>query len=836
MKKILSLMLFLMLAVSVFAVPANRRPVVVKQSDGTMLTIVMHGDEALHYYTTLDGKYIVKGECGDYCYATFSNGGFVSTGVLAHNKDERNDAEKELLDGIDYNALGDAVSETHMARSARYRSAISTRSASASGNSITKGDVLVPVLLVEFNDVKFAHTKEDIDKLLNEPNYKYNCGVLGVEGYGSARDYFIAQSGGQFTPKFVVTDIVTLTHNMEYYGGNNSAGTDKNPQAMISKGIEKADPSIDFSQFDNNGDGEVEFLYCIYAGYSEANGANANTVWPHQWSLSAGGSKKKADGVFCDVYACSSELNMTEAYEKEYGKWLAGIGTLCHEFSHILGLHDVYDTSYKSGNWGMDDWDIMGNGNYNTSYGYIPVGYNSYQKDLCGWKELEVLTENGVYSMMPQSQGGVGYKILNDANPNEYFILENRKREAWDQPFVADGMMIIHVDYDKDAWNRNEINTKSGHPRFQIIPADNELLFYSSSNSKKFYESLAGDLWPGKNNNDEFTNTSLPAAKVYAGGYLNKPVTNIRYENYVASFNFVCGEMEAPVAMPATEVQGNSFIANWSAVEYASEYLVELYKRVKADINVGDVEKCIEEDFLNCSKAATAIQDNMDAYMSVKGWSGNNVYSETGMLCIGSLNNAGSLTTPMIDSEGNASVKFKVAKYNSNAGAIKLIVDVLDASGVVLATDVVSAAGTVELTTAVTDGFCVRFSTDADNDNKRVLVDDISVVVQMPYTKVLVEECKTTQNSYLFADMEQGEYAYRVKAVSGTSESAFSEYAKVVLKTTTVVETPQYEDYVTVYAVSGVKVYEGEKSALHNLASGIYLIRSNAGVKKIKIE
>lgn len=833
MKKFLSFILVLVWAMSVFAVPANRKPLVVRQSDGTMLTIVMQGDEAMHFYVTLDGKYVVKGECGDFYYATFSDGVFLSTGVLAHNESERDNAENELLAGIDYKALGNSVSETHMARSAKYRTSVATRSASS--RYITKGEVTVPVLLVEFKDMKFSFKKEDIENLLNEPNYKYKCDILGVESYGSARDYFIAQSGGLFTPKFVVTEIITLDHNMSYYGANNTSGSDKNPQGMISEGIRKADASINFSKFDNDKDGNVEFLYCIYAGYSEANGASANTIWPHQWKLSSNnGSKVKVDGVFCDAYACSSELNITEKYEDK-GKWLAGIGTICHEFSHCLGLHDVYDVSYEAGVWGMDDWDIMGVGNENTTYGYIPVGYNSYQKDVCGWKSLEVLTENGAYSMVPQSQGGVGYKILNDANNNEYFILENRKREGWDQSLAADGMMIIHVDYDKTAWNENKINSTKGHPRFQIVPADNELLEYSVG-AQKFYESLAGDLWPGKNNKNEFSNRSTPAATVYTGGYLNKSVTNIKYENYVASFNFVCSEMNTPVALPATEFTNNSFVANWNTVDYASEYLVELYKLKNASGGEAYVEKLLEEDFLNCNKASTAILEDIDTYMSIPGWSGNNIYSETGMLCIGALNNSGALVTPKIETDGNVTISAKVAKYNSKAGNIKLVVDVLNASGEVVKTNVVSSEGLFELNVAVAGEFTLRFSTDAENENKRVLIDDISVAVTWPYSKEFVGEYRTAENFYEFTDMEQCGYAYRVKAVNGTHESDFSKYVKVFLSTATVLDTPLFDDDVVVYTITGVKVGEGTVGILQNLPNGIYVVKSGAGVKKIKIE
>lgn len=834
MKKLLIFTIAFVWALAVSAVPANRKPFVVKQSDGTMLSIVLQGDEALHFFTTLDGKYVVKDTNGDYCYATFSqDSGFLSTGIVAHEKEKRSDAENEFLAGIDIVAMDSAVVETHKTRSMKYKSSVATR-ASSTASLITTGEVLVPVLLVEYQDVKFSFKKEDIEKMFNEPGYKYEFSIGNVECFGSVRDYFIAQSEGLFSPRFVLTDILTLPNDMAYYGGNDSSGNDKNPQAMIRQGIELADETFDFSQFDNDGDGHVDFLYCIYAGYSEANRASSNTIWPHQWELTSNGSNKYVDGVYCNKYACSSELNITEEFE-EYGKWLSGIGTVCHEYSHCLGLHDVYDVSKNSGNWGMDDWDLMGNGNF-AAYGYIPVGYNSYQKDCCGWKSLEVLEKKGRYSMEAQSRGGVGYKIVNEANPNEYFILENRRCEGWDQTLAADGMMIIHVDYDKTAWKDNKINTTSGHPRFQIVPADNELMFYSDSDSQKFYENMAGDLWPGKNNNNKFTDTSLPAATVFTGGFLGKPVTNIKYENYVSSFNFMGGFVETPAVMSATDITNSSFVANWEEVDYATEFLVELYGINETDGDDGDVEILVEEDFLNCYKSATAIQDDMDTYMSVTGWTGQNIYSETGMLCIGSLNNPGTLSTPMLDATGSITVNLKVAKYNSNATAINLLVEVVDAQGNVITSENISSAGSFELKTNVAGKFFVRFSTAEESTNKRLLVDDISVITTLPYKKVLVESVKTETCTFLFDNLEPGGYFYRVRASDGDAESAFSEYVKVLLSETSALEIPSYDEKVTVYTLFGVKIHEGGMESLRNLHRGIYILKSSSGVKKFKIE
>ena len=834
MRKFLSFILLFVLAVSVFAVPANRKPFVVKQSDGTMLSVVLKGDESMRFYTTLDGKYIVKEDNGDFCYATFSTEGvFVSTGIIAHDKEKRNNVENELLSGMDYDAMKAAVSKTHKLRSSKYRGTAATRAVSSS--IVPKGEVLVPVMLLEYQDVKFSYTKEDINKLLNEEGYKYKFGVSNIESHGSARDYFIAQSEGEFYPKFVVTDILTLPNNMAYYGGNNSSGDDMRPQEMIRDGIDLADNAgWDFSQFDNDKNGEVEFIYCIYAGYSEANQANANTIWPHKWELSSAIGKKKIDGVYCDTYACSSELNMNEKYEEEYGKWLSGIGTICHEFSHCLGLADIYDVNGESGNFCMNEWDIMDYGNF-CGDGYIPVGYNSYQKDVCGWKELVTLDKKGKYSMLPQTQNGVGYKIVNDANPNEYFVLENRKREGWDQMLPADGMMIIHVDYNKNAWDENTVNVTKGHPRFQIVPADNDLLLYSGANEEQYYNSLANDLWPGKNKNTEFTDVSLPAAKLFTGGNLNKPVTNIKYENYVASFTFM-GGIDTPVAMPATDITENSFVANWNSVDDATGYSVELYKVEDAAAGDGDVATLVNEDFLKCVKSNFEIvESEVDAYISA-GWTGNRIYSENGLLRIGTSANIGTLTTPKLNAVGDVSISLKVNKYNSRDSGFEFIVDVLDASGEKIASEVVTVAGKVNLSAYVDGDFYVRFSTGESTEKKRVLVDDIVISVAMPYKKVLLGEVETSENYFVFNELEQGEYLYRVKATDGNDESSYSDFIKVVLTSTAITDVRFDDGNVVVYSVTGVKVYEGDFKAFKAAASGIYIVKSSAGTAKIKIE
>ena len=828
-------MLAIFVAVSAFAAPAYRKPFTVKQSDGTELTVVLAGDEALHYFATADGMPLVKDAGGDYCYATFNNGAFVSTKQLAHNSAKRSAAEKEMLSAIDFSMMETDIAKASSVRSMTYKAA-----AQKAGSQITPmGDVNVAVLLVQFKDEKFTYTKEDFNNILNTKDYVYENPI--ANSIGSARDYFLAQSDGKFRPNFIVTDVVTLDNDMSYYGGNDNSGDDKKPTYMVKEGIRKADAAgFDFSVCDNNGDGEVEFVYCIYAGFSESYGADANTVWPHQWQLSAQAGTIIVDGVKCDTYACSGELVYNESLADRYGKNLAGIGLICHEFSHCLGLHDIYDTTYKSGNWCMDYWDVMDQGNY-TAEGYVPVGYSAYQRDMCGWRELVEINTKGAYSMQPLTQGGVAYKVVNDANKNEYYILENRKQEGWDSYLFASGMLVIHVDYLKSAWDNNTINATKGHPRYTLIPADNELAFYGQVAANKFVESLKGDVWPGTSGNTELTNTSIPAAKVYEGGYMSKPVTNIKYENDIVSFNFMYGvSVDVPFVLPAFDVTSSSFVANWDAVEDAVEYTVELYKQSDLSEGAGDKEVLLNEDFMNCTAANTALySEDIDTYMSSTDWDCKNVYSESGALRIGSSKNPGYLYTPWIEASGNVFVTFDASLYNANDTGVKISVEYRDESSELFRYedfDITGANENITLSANVDGSFFVVLHTEFSTGNKRVKIDNLNIYKEASVKRELVDTVTTSATSYVFDNLEDGAtYLYRVKATDGVVSSPFSEYVEVTLSTG-IEDVVADADWCEVYSIAGVKVYGGAASAMPALSKGVYVVVTASGARKVVVE
>ena len=837
MRRYTLLLVMLLVAVVAYAVPAHRMSKKVKQSDSTELTVVLAGDEALHFYTTLDGMPLVKEVNGDFSYAIFSSDGkFVSTQRLAHDKNVRTVVENAFVESIDYEKMSASLNKVANARSAKYKAA-----AQKAGSQIApEGDVNVAVLLVQFNDIKFTYTKEDFNNILNTKDYVYENPI--ANSIGSARDYFMAQSDGKFRPNFIVTDIVTLDNNMSYYGGNDSSGDDKKPTYAVKEGIQKADAAgFDFSKCDNNGDGEVEFVYCIYAGYSENYGADVNTIWAHQWQLSAQSGTITVDGVKCDTYACSGELIYNESYESRIGKTLAGIGVMCHEFSHCLGLHDIYDTTYDSGNWGMDYWDLMDQGSY-AAEGYVPVGYSAYQRDFCGWRKLVEINSKGSYSMKALTRGGVGYKIVNDANNNEYYILENRKQEGWDTYLFGSGMLVIHVDYLKSAWDNNSINVTKNHPRYTLIPADNELLAYDSKNTNAFVSSIKADVWPGPSGNTELTNTSIPAAKVYTGGFMNKPITDIKCQDDVISFNFMYGIFTggAPTVQQATDITSTSFVANWSAVENATEYIVELYKEAGAADGAGDKEVVLDEDFMNCAVANTALNDDIiDSYMSSTGWECENVYSENGALRIGSSKNSGVLFTPWLEASGSVVTTLDASLYNSGKDTgVVLTIEYYDEDREMIASEDFSVTGTnqkVSLVADVDGEFYVAIYTYNSTGNKRVNIDNLNITKKTSVMRNLVTCVTTSATSYGFNNLDEGaKYLYRVKASDGDASSDFSDYMEVALLPTSIDDVLAVAAAVEVYSISGVKVYSG--NAVPELSKGVYVVVTASGARKIVIE
>ncbi len=844
MKKVLLYLVISVLSIGVYAIPARRQFFTNKQSDGTTIVVRVAGDEAFNYYLTTDNIPLVKEENGDLSYATLTaEGNLVSTNCLAHNSGMRSYEEQAIIDANEFSNM-----YADMKRSAAQRSAVlnSTRSV----RSVRyEGVINIPVLLVEFADVKFTFPKEDIEPMFNGNNYTgpnspYLEALKITSTKGSVRDYFISQSDSIFQPNFVVMDIVTLDNDISYYGKNNTVGSDSNVKQMIKDACRKLDATVDFSKFDNDNDGTVDFVHCLYAGYSEAAGADKNTIWPHQSYLSTAFTSLILDNVKIDCYSCSSELAFNENIVAEsgdmYANNLCGIGSCCHEFSHSLGLPDFYDTSNSDNPaFGMDYWDVMDYGCYNVE-GYIPIAYSAYERDFMGWRSLQEIDSKGKFSMNAITSGGVGYKVVNDANPNEYYVLENRQQEGWDRYIFKAGMLITHVDYSSSVWFDNKVNADANHQRVTIIPADAELTtYYTAPSTADYRTGLKGDIWPGTTGNTALTDTSVPAAKVYTGGYMHKPITNITNENGVVTFLFMSTPVDAPQAMDATGVTHDAFTANWTSVGDAKEYIVTL-EQISESESETKLHTLLMDDFMKCVSGNVAI-NTPDDYFTTSGWSVVNCFTETGALRIGSSNNVGTCETPLIKESGKFSLSLKNRLYNENDADVTLTV-LLKNSITGEETELLSVLAendwkTTDVVFTSDSDFTLIFTTSSSTGNKRLSIDDIELSLLSKESVTLVETVTTTETNYTFTELTEGaKFRYSVKACDIIDvESVRSNYIYVTLLSTSIdnVVNTADADIVDIYSSKGYLIHRGSRSAILELPRGVYIIRCGKQVEKI---
>lgn len=540
-----------------FAVPAKRMPRQVTQPDGTTLTVMLRGDEHFHFTSTLDGHPVVLCDDGYYRYSRLSaEGAVVPSRMVAHDVEDRTSDETTFLFSNEESArqvrsLGAArAAERNALRMERLkgRRQLVSRTLSSGAPRTDAFGQAAPlriiagatggegigvtgkhkglVILVNFKDVTMSdkHSREEWDRMFNETGYS----LFGNSG--SVHDYFHSQSYGLLDLEFDVVGPVTVSKNMSYYGGNDGNGNDRNPAAMVYEACQLVDDQVNFEDYDWDGDGYVDQVYVIYAGYGEATGGDEDTIWPHEWGIVYGGYDLRLDNTRINTYACSQE------FASSWSTDMTGIGTPCHEFSHCLGLPDMYDTAYGGG-FGLDDWGIMDTGSYGGD-GYRPVGYNTYEKWVSGWLAPTVLDSPGqVKDLKPLSDAPEAYVIYNDAVPTEYYIVENRQLTGTDTELPAHGMLVLHVDYDKEAWEQNVVNNDKSHQRITIVPADNRLTSMTTF----------GDTFPGEYENTELTDDSRPAARLFnanADGrkYLGKPITDIAEssDGYI-SFTFMNG-------------------------------------------------------------------------------------------------------------------------------------------------------------------------------------------------------------------------------------------------------------------------------------------------------
>ena len=478
-------------ATSVLAVPAKPGPRIVSGSDGTDITVYAHGDEFYHWLTDKDGNLVKEQPDGTYA--------------------------------VSGQKMTDELLSSRMLMNRRARVADGKRRVAAAANQAQPLNIAPRglIILVGYSDKSFSTDRAEIDSMINGLNYSrsytyrddYDYTTVNVTASGSARQYFIDQSMGDYKPHFDIAGPYTLSKQLSYYGRNSSNGDDANADKLIIEACEKADADgIDFSLYDNNKDGEIDFVFVIYAGYGEADGGASNTIWPHAfWIYDGYGITKNFDGKRLNTYACSNEINYSSNKHN-------GIGTFCHEFSHVLGLPDLYVTQSSSEHKTMGCWDILDAGPYNND-GNTPPAYSAYERFFVGWMTPDILYNNGNYSLDDIKSSNRAFIITstgnsnligNDPNPTTFYMLENRQKTGWDKDLPGHGMLITKIQYNYNTWYNNIPNDDPNNMGVDIIEADgNSANKYSNGKAKDAFPAGAVTYQPFAGMSiDDITETS----------------------------------------------------------------------------------------------------------------------------------------------------------------------------------------------------------------------------------------------------------------------------------------------------------------------------------------
>lgn len=556
-KRLLFCIFSIFFTVCVQAVPARPGYYKLIQPDGSSINARLTGDEFFKLLTTETGSAIIKDRDGWYSYAFFTEDGRrYSSGI--HVSDRLSPAAAEARN-IPYTRMKQQASEQRALRGSLNQNRIANGIDTKAGS----GKIKALIILAQFSDLKFNYGKSNFENMLTKEGYDYNGAT------GSALDYFKAQFGDSKEFEFVVSDIVTLSHGYAYYGENGDNGLDKRAAEAVAEACKLVDAKMNFSEFDTDDDGEVDNVFLFVAGRDEAEGAGDDHIWSHQWYLADGaGIKLSLDGKILNKYAVSTEISLDENGQDCF----TTIGTFCHEFSHTLGLSDMYDTDYEDsegtsiGLWGRIS--IMDYGSYNNG-GNTPPNYCALELDTVGVGNCLTL-ETGEVTLLPLSQEKSYYKMASDV-PGEYWLFECRDNLGWDEYLGGRGLLIYHIDkslqkagysdtYQMNMtaakrWYYNEVNCWPKHQCAYLA----ECVQGTGSISQVF--------WPNGSRN-AFSGNTTPAFQHWSGRSSELSILNIRNTGDGVSFT-----VAGPISIGKVEPFQDAAIVQWSMAGGGAETL-----------------------------------------------------------------------------------------------------------------------------------------------------------------------------------------------------------------------------------------------------------------------
>ena len=418
-------------SLQLFAVKAYPYPVTVTQPDGSSLTIRLHGDENRSWATTLNGTPVCKG----------ADGFWRVTDSLPQPR-------VPVAKGL--KPEGGSISLF-----------FSTKA------TVNLRTIVIPV---QFRDRKFTvpTPRAAIYNLFNQQYYSENGAT------GSVLDWFRDNLGTYGNFSFEVCDVVTLPENAAWYGANTNGETDGNLKQLVVQACQAADAAgVDFSRYDFDGDGYVDNVFLLFAGHNEAEGGGDDTLWPQSWNIAD-------QGLTIDGHRISN-FSLYSEYSGPSGYQFAGIGTICHEYCHFLGLQDLYDVNDdKEGacNGLFGTLSVMDQGNYNNG-GKTPPYLTIFERQMLGLVRTETLRQEQPLTIVPVQSADKAYLIPTGVT-GEDFWLEYREGVKWDAYLGGTGLVVYHLDRStntagsmtaKMRWTANAVNACAAHPCVTFVPA-----------------------------------------------------------------------------------------------------------------------------------------------------------------------------------------------------------------------------------------------------------------------------------------------------------------------------------------------------------------------------
>ena len=536
------------------AVPAYPGLIESKQPDGSVVQIRVMGNEHFHYTVSEDSELIARDSLGYWNYADEQG---KPTGMRFHHRDKRGDKERKFNEKRDskkilkefqkrgrdrrrpphrFDVPQEGEADTASLNSVPFRAAplraavvtptsnvvqIATRPKFT--QSMTTGEIRGLIILVQFSDVKFKSSDPQaaFTRYMNEEGYHEN----GM--HWSVRDYYVANSMGAFKPTFDVAAPVTLSNSRAYYGTLQISYDGTNyydyPDSAFIEAIKliKQRGDVDFTLYDNDGDQKVDFVYMIYAGIGEADTGVEDAIWPqaayvNPIAVAGNCSGWSRNCYYVSHYACSNEIS-GNAYS-QYGqstKILAGIGTFVHEYGHVLGLPDFYNTEDMNDQSTPFIWSLMDMGEYNSYAendllaGTAPPRLTAFERYSLGWLTPRVLEkQNGEITLYGIDRNDA--ILIPSTNKNEYFFLDYRAKYDEIAPLPNSGMLVWRVSYNASAWDNNKVNVKDAY-RMNLIRSDKDDGLQTVRNGWYTYraptledENLKGDPFPGIKDVTEF--------------------------------------------------------------------------------------------------------------------------------------------------------------------------------------------------------------------------------------------------------------------------------------------------------------------------------------------